>query len=234
MRFCCFPRLFLGATLCVAAARATYPTRLPTMWPTKNEGSCENLWKNYDAWRLACGPDPHKTIGCASGMVARPRHEWGGCCWNPSKDCTHPEAVEPPTPLPAECSPGDTDKSQPCSPKYCSGGKWKTMHIDCPRIFGFPCHGGKWVKTDPNACCEVCVMDDGGQMPTRKPTRMPTKSPNHRYTRLPTRSPPECLHQHRAPAAQSSAAFTDHTKQIALMVSASAKSWSTKETTFPD
>lgn len=47
------------------------------------------MWNDTTAWRNLCGPDPHKTVGCAAGTVAKGRSEpaWATCCFDPATDC---------------------------------------------------------------------------------------------------------------------------------------------------
>jgi len=66
-------------------------------------------------------------------------------------DVDEPEDINEPQP---ECTDGEVDKTDPCAPAHCIGGRISVVAIDCEVHFGGKC-AGQWVPVE-GECCPTC------------------------------------------------------------------------------
>jgi len=54
-----------------------------------------------------------------------------------------------------ECVDGESDDSNPCSPKTCVDGSWLEAIVDCAEAMGVPCAAG-YIPAEEGECCSTC------------------------------------------------------------------------------
>ena len=57
-----------------------------------------------------------------------------------------------------ECTDGELNTDNPCSPLECWDGQWYEMIIDCEEGMGVPCEGGIYIPPAEGECCSICVL----------------------------------------------------------------------------
>jgi len=90
------------------------------------------------------------------------------------------------------CTDGNMDRSNPCSPRLCFGGKWMTTKVNnfCDRdVMGDDSCDGEWVPASEGKCCDTCKETAPVDTPTVAGTTTTTMEPETAATTTTTEGP---------------------------------------------